>query len=222
MSEFAELEAALGHRFTDPVLLDRALSHRSLRPDASNERLEFLGDRVLGLAVADMAFRRSDADEGELALWYNGLVQRETLALVARTLGLGPLLRLAKGEDQSGGRERDATLADACEAVLGAVYLDAGFDIARDVVVRLWAPHAGRGTRGVRDPKTALQEWAVERGWSTPRYAVISREGPDHAPSFVVEVTLDDGSSARGAGGSKRIAEREAAQRLLTKNGVSA
>lgn len=212
------LAARLGHRFADPALLARALVHPSIatpgRP--SNQRLEFLGDRVLGLVIAEalVAADRS-AREGQLAPRFNALVRRETCAQVAQALDLGAHLRLGRSEMLAGGRRNPATLADAMEAVLAAVYLDGGLEAARAVILRLWAEPLATADRVGRDAKTALQELVQGPGAPPPVYVELAREGPPHAPVFTVEVRLADGRCARGTAASKRAAEQAAAAELL-------
>ena len=216
--EVMALADRLGHRFARPDLLIRALTHSSisspLRRD--NERLEFLGDRVLGLIVAEALTRAdSDATEGQLAPRFNALVRRETCAEVARSLDLGAALKLGRSEMMSGGRRKEALLADAMEAVIAAVYLDAGFEVARDLVLRLWGERIHRVAEDARDAKTALQEWAQARGLPPPVYEVADRSGPDHAPQFAITARLADGRAAEGRAGAKRQAEQIAAAALL-------
>jgi len=208
----------LGHRFAVPELLVRALTHSSLgsptRPD--NQRLEFLGDRVLGLSMAEALFHADDrASEGQLAPRFNALVRKETCAAVAREIDLGEVLKLGRSEMMSGGRRKDALLGDAMEAVIAAVYLDAGFEVARALVLRLWAGRIAAVDRDARDPKTALQEWAQARGLPPPRYETLGREGPDHAPQFRIAVVLASGETEEARAGSKRQAEQAAAKALL-------
>ena len=207
--------ARLGHDFARPELLVRALTHGSVasptRPD--NQRLEFLGDRVLGLTIAEALFRADkSASEGQLAPRYNALVRGETCADIAREIGLGDVLKLGRSEMMSGGRRKEALLADAMEAVLAAIYLDAGFDKAQSVVLRLWSSRLDNVEEDARDAKTALQEWAQAKGMPPPRYEVTDRKGPDHAPEFEITVTLDDGRRAVAQGqGTKRSIEQQAA-----------
>ncbi|WP_323716171.1 ribonuclease III [Paracoccus aminovorans] len=209
----------LGHEFSRPELLLRALTHGSIstatRPD--NQRLEFLGDRVLGLTMAEALFAADRAaTEGQLAPRYNALVKGETCAEVAREIGLGEVLKLGRSEMMSGGRRKEALLADAMEAVLAAIYLDAGLEAARAVILRLWADRLARVDDDARDPKTALQEWAQAQGMTPPRYVQTARSGPDHAPEFQITVRLDDGREASASGkGTKRSIEQAAAAVLL-------
>ena len=218
----AELRAfsdRLGHEFSRPELLQRALTHGSIstatRPD--NQRLEFLGDRVLGLTMAEALFAADrTATEGQLAPRYNALVKGETCAAIAREIGLGDVLKLGRSEMLSGGRRKEALLADAMEAVLAAIYLDAGLEAARTVILRLWAERLKNVDQDARDAKTALQEWAQANGMTPPRYVQTARTGPDHAPEFEITVRLDDGREAVATGkGTKRSIEQAAAQALL-------
>ena len=222
--ELRDFMARLGHDFARPELLIRALTHGSVasptRPD--NQRLEFLGDRVLGLTIAEALFRADRAaSEGQLAPRYNTLVRGETCAEIARQIGLGDVLKLGRSEMMSGGRRKEALLADAMEAVLAAIYLDAGFDAAQAVVLNLWADRLENVEDDARDAKTALQEWAQAKGMTPPKYAVTGRKGPDHAPEFEITVTLDDGQSAMASGkGTKRSIEQAAATELLKQIGA--
>ena len=208
----------LGHEFSDPDLLIEALTHPSVssstRPD--NQRLEFLGDRVLGLVMAEALLSADkSAAEGKLAPRYNALVRKETCADVARDLDLGEVLRLGRSEMMSGGRRKEALLGDAMEAVIAAVYLDAGFAAAQAAVLSAWGDRVTRVEDDARDPKTALQEWAQAQGQQPPAYAEISRTGPDHAPVFTIEARLGSGQTARASAPSKRQAEQAAAQMLM-------
>jgi ribonuclease III len=213
------LEALLGHVFADKALLIRALTHASANTHVSNERLEFLGDRVLGLIVAEKLHALYPADnEGALALKFNALARRETCAASAEAAGLAEHIILANAEAGSGGRRKTAILAGACEAVIAALYLDGGLEAARAFVERYW-DFTALGA-DMRDPKTVLQEWAQSRKHpSAPVYTLTGREGPDHAPRFAVQVRVAEDTSV-GAGGSKREAEQDAARALLTKLGV--
>lgn len=196
----------------------RAVTHSSRagvnRED--NQRLEFLGDRVLGLVMAEALLAEDkSATEGQLAPRFNALVRKEACADVAREIDLGAALKLGRSEMLSGGRRKQALLGDAMEAVIAAVYLDAGFDAAKAMVLRLWGDRIGAVKEDARDAKTALQEWAQARAMPPPSYVELSRDGPDHAPVFVIEVRLEDGQSAKAKAGSKRQAEQAAAKTLL-------
>ena len=210
----------IGHQFRQPDLLMRAVTHASIssvtRPD--NQRLEFLGDRVLGLAMAEALLRADpQASEGQLAPRYNALVRKETCADVAREIGLGDVLKLGRSEMMSGGRRKDALLGGALEAVIAAVYMDAGFEAAQAVVLGLWGDRIAAVEADSRDAKTALQEWAQARGLPPPVYVEQGRTGPDHQPVFTVEVRLENGAVERAAAGTKRQAEQAAAKALLAR-----
>lgn len=213
------VEARLGHKFGNRTLLEEALTHSSAASPARphNQRLEFLGDRVLGLVIAEMLTERyPDAVEGELAPRLNELVRKETCAEVARRAGVDLALKLGKAESRGGVRRKTAILGDAMEAVIAAVYADAGLEAARAMILRNWRDQIeNQGDDAPRDSKTWLQEWAQGRSMKPPRYVVTNRTGPDHAPFFTVEATLEDGSRAMAQAASKRAAEQEAARRLL-------
>jgi ribonuclease-3 len=210
----------IGHEFRTPDLLLRAVTHASISgPNrADNQRLEFLGDRVLGLVMAEALLTADEtASEGQLAPRFNALVRKETCADVARGAGLGEVLKLGRSEMMSGGRRKDALLGDAMEAVIAAVYLDGGFEAARAVVLRLWGGRIGAVDADSRDAKTALQEWAQARGLPPPIYDQERREGPDHQPVFTVLVRLENGDTERAVAGTKRQAEQAAAKALLAR-----
>jgi ribonuclease-3 len=224
--KYKDLETKLGYKFRNEELLTRALTHASVRGDgkvrADNERLEFLGDRVLGLAMVEVLFDAyPEASEGELARRLNRLVNGATCAKVGRELGLGAHLILSDSETNSGGRDKDTILADAVEAILGAAFLDRGFDKACQLVRQLWAGQCASHPKGAADPKSALQEWAQSRGLALPQYIEVSRLGPDHAPKFTAEVRIKGREPARGEGNSKRAAEQAAAAALLDREGVT-
>jgi ribonuclease-3 len=218
------LEKKLGHRFSNPDLLTRALTHASADTESSNERLEFLGDRVLGLIVAEKlhAVYPEDA-EGALALKFNALARGAACARAAEAAGLAEHIILAGSERASGGRSKPAILSGVCEAVIAALYLDGGLDVARAFVENYWTGMFEELRPDMRDAKTRLQEWAQGQEkqktgqGGAPVYSLITREGPDHAPRFVVEVAVAGLPPERGEGGSKREAEQEAAARLLAK-----
>lgn len=220
-ADLAAFATRIGHDFRRPELLARAVTHASLssptRP--SNERLEFLGDRVLGLSIATALFQQDGtAAEGQLAPRFNALVRQETCAEIAREVGLGDVLKLGRSEMLSGGRRKEALLGDALEAVIAAIYLDAGFDAARDIVLRLWGDRIEKAARvDTRDPKSSLQEWAQARGLPPPTYTETARSGPDHQPVFTVEARLANGETASGTAPGKRAAEQSAARALLAR-----
>lgn len=217
-SDLQAFEGVLGHHFTRPELLNRALTHSSMssptRPD--NQRLEFLGDRVLGLVISEALLKDDmSASEGQLAPRYNALVRKETCADIARDIDIGAVLKLGRSEMMSGGRRKTALLGDAMEAVIAAVYLDGGFDAAKALILKLWAKRIKSVESDARDPKTALQEWAQARKQNPPKYVETARQGPDHAPEFTIEVRLASGETAASTASSKRAAEQAAAALLL-------
>lgn len=219
------LEKTIGYRFKDADLLVRALTHISALAGgsraASYQRLEFLGDHVLGLVISDMLFHAfPKGDEGELSRRLADLVRRETCADVARSINIGEAVRLGTSESNSGGRARTAILADVCEALVGAVFLDGGYAEATGLVERLWGERMRVPTRPLRDPKTMLQEWAQARGLPTPAYREVERLGPHHNPEFRIAVTLPEREPAEGRGRSKRVAEQAAAAAMLQREGV--
>lgn len=214
------LEGALGHRFADRALLRRALVHTSTggRRKDSYERLEFLGDRVLGLAVAEMLYETfPDEEEGALAKRYTQLVRGETLARVAQALDLGPHVVLAPSEADAGGRDNPSILSDVCEAVLAALYLDGGLAPAVALVRRFFTPLMAEDLAPPKDAKTTLQEWAQGRGLALPAYREVARSGPAHEPIFEVSVSVEGEPPASASGPSKRVAEQTAAEALLSR-----
>jgi ribonuclease III len=220
------LEARLGHSFANPALLDEALAHVSATPaDAPRrlnyQRLEFLGDRVLGLCVAEMLYLAfPDAEEGALSRRLADLVRKEACAEVAALWQLGPHLKLGAGEAHSGARKNKAILGDACEAVIGAVFLDAGFQAACALIEQAFGPRMRAAPRPLRDAKTALQEWAQGLGAPPPNYLEQGRTGPDHAPRFIIAVTVNGHAPAEGEGKAKRSAEQAAAEAFLRREGL--
>ncbi len=217
-AELKAFETRLGHRFVRPELLVRALTHGSVSSPtrADNQRLEFLGDRVLGLVMAEaLLLDDKQATEGQLAPRFNALVRKETCADVAREVDLGAVLKLGRSEMLSGGRRKQALLGDAMEAVIAAVYRDGGFEAARDMILRLWGKRIQSVEADARDAKTALQEWAQARRLTPPKYVEVARSGPDHAPVFTIAAQLENGEAAEATAGSKRQAEQAAAKALL-------
>lgn len=221
------LAQRLGHGFSDPALLERALTHASVPGVAGkrrdNEVLEFIGDRVIGLLAAErLAELYPKAPEGDLAPRLNALVSREACARIARRIDLGPALRLAPSETKTGGRDKDSILAGGCEALMAALYQEGGLDLARRFFLDLWAePIAELGAPRPLDPKTQLQEWAQGAGKPLPAYAVVDRKGPDHAPTFTVEARVQGLEPARAHGRSRQDAEKAAAQALLQREGAA-
>ncbi len=209
------LGAVLGHEFSRPDLLEQALTHPSATAKSTYERLEFLGDRVLGLVVAEMVYRAyPDEAEGSLARRYTALVRKEALARVAESIDLGAYLRVSRGEADQGGRSSHTLLADACEAVIAALFLDGGFAAARRFVERWWQPLLAEQAEPPQDAKTALQEWAQGQGLPLPVYRLVASEGPPHDPIFEMEVSLPGHPPAQGRGRSRRAAESAAAGML--------
>jgi ribonuclease III len=220
------LETRIGYRFKDAEMLECALTHISALKGPRNrtgsyQRLEFLGDHVLGLVISDMLYRAFPrADEGELSRRLADLVRKETCADIARSIDLGAALRLGSSEANAGARTRPAILADVCESMIGAVYLDGGYKAAEDLVERLWQVRLSAKAQPVRDPKTVLQEWAQARGLPTPIYREEARSGPDHSPEFRVAVQLPTFAPAEGQARSKRAAEQAAAAAMMAREGV--
>ncbi len=218
MTSLAEAELLLGHEFTAQKLLAEALTHRSAagaKGLGSNERLEFIGDRVLGLIIAEWLIERFPAEqEGALGPRLAALVSKPALAGIAEANGLAALLSVAPGEAKRGVRERATVLADALEAMIGALYLDAGLPKARDFVRKVFGDVVDKQFTPPKDPKTALQEWALKRALALPAYRVVEQSGPSHLPQFTVQVSVGD-AAATGAAGSKRAAEQAAASALL-------
>ena len=228
----AALARKLGHDFRDPSLLDQALTHASVgegaerdmrgRPFLDNQRMEFLGDRVLGLLVADRLMRDlPQADEGEMSSRLHALVDKATCARAAEALGVGDAMRLSPGEAKQGGRRREGALGDAMEAILAAVWLDGGMDAARAVFERVWADElAAPARKSLTNPKSALQEWALGLGKALPTYRIVARTGSDHAPTFTVEASVAGYAPLTAQGRSRQDAEKAAAIGLLQREGV--
>ena len=220
--EPAMLARRLGHDFKTPRLLEEALTHPSLagarlrkKGAMPYERMEFLGDRVLGLIVAEWLYENfPNANEGEMAKRHAALVNREALRVVAMEIGLGQFVRLARGEDAGAARKNLATLPDAMEAVIGALYLDGGYNPARAFIRQYWQREIAVSETPA-DPKTALQEWAQGKGLPLPTYRVIEHSGPAHAPQFLIEASVKGHEPVQALGDSKRAAQKEAATKLL-------
>ena len=221
------LEETIGYRFSNRGHLVRALTHASaiaeshLAQGESYQRLEFLGDRVLALVIADMLLASfPSADEGELARRLTGLVRNESCAEVALDIDLGSWIRLGGGEVQSGGRRKAAILGDVCEAVIGAIFVDGGLPAAQAFIDSHWRKRMLNWTGPWRDAKTTLQEWVQGRGLAAPKYDIAERSGPDHAPHFTVEVKIEGMPVVVGSGRSRREAEQKAATSVLLAQGV--
>jgi ribonuclease-3 len=221
-AELAELESRLGHSFHDPELASLALTHLSAQSSGgqgraqSYQRLEFLGDRVLGVVIASRLYSAfPQASEGELSMRFAKLVRRETCAEIAAEWDVGPHVVLGPGEARAGGRKKAAILSDVCESMIGAVFVDGGFKAAEALILRAWGGRITADAEPVRDAKTAVQEWAQARALAAPRYEEVERSGPAHAPHFVMRVVLDGFAPELGAASSKRAAEQAAAQAFL-------
>ncbi|MBH69508.1 MAG: ribonuclease III [Rhodospirillaceae bacterium] len=212
------LESLVGHQFKKPEVLKQALTHASVERSSWNvyERLEFLGDRVLGLVIAQTLLHRFPEErEGQISRRYAQLVRRESLAIVAHKINFGNYLLISAGEEAAGARESITILSDALEAVIGALYLDGGLNAAEKFILEHWGPLLELDQEPPLDSKTALQEWAQRRQFDLPRYAVISQAGPAHSPKFIIEVSLGNFQPQRGSGTSKRQAEQMAAKLLF-------
>ncbi len=223
--EFSALEDRLGWRFNDETLLERALTHSSLSGGArvvrDLERLEFLGDRVLGLLTAEELWRRyPEFEEGDMAPRLNALVRKETCAKAALHFGIDEFIMMSQWEEGAGGRKKKAILGDVMEALLGALYVDGGLDAARIVYEQYWTPNLEGLSKSHRDAKTALQEWSQQKKLGTPDYVVLDADGPAHTPAFTIEVQVKGKKPERGEGKSKRKAQMDAARNFLTREGI--
>lgn len=221
-----ELEQTLGYHFRQPALLELALIHPSTARQKNavaynNQRLEFLGDSVLGMLVADMLYTMYPNEaEGDLSRRLVALVNGSVLAEVARGLSLSRHILVSQSEADAGGRDLASNLEDACEALIGAVYLDGGIEAVRPIIARFWEPLARQNRTPPKDPKTALQEWAQGRNLPLPQYVILSETGPSHAPQFTIEVSVSGGHAASATAGSKKQAERMAAEVLFSRIGT--
>ncbi len=215
-----EISKLLDYQFKNNRLLEEALTHASARKSSkvNNERLEFLGDRVLGLVIAEELLRKNpNSTEGEIATYYNSLVKKETCSFIAKEIGLENLLTLGKSVKRTNDRQKDKILGNAIEALIGAIFLDAGFEISKQLVLKVWRKQIDIVRDIEAHAKTALQELLQSKGQEPPTYKQISRTGPDHDPDFCVEVVLGSGLNAIGSGSTKRMAETKAAEQILEK-----
>jgi ribonuclease-3 len=223
-ADFSSLCRRLNYEFSNTALLREALTHSSSVSKITKttyERLEFLGDRVLGLAIAEALFEAfPEAEEGDLAPRLTSLVRAETCAAVAHNLQLGDDIILGESEIQTGGRNKPAILADVCEAIIGAIFLDGGYEASRNFVFMHWQDYFKKCPQNIRDAKTLLQEWAQAQGYALPVYEQTERSGPDHAPHFIISVHVAKFPSAQGKGASKRQAEQAAAEAFLKREGI--
>jgi ribonuclease-3 len=217
-SDFEDLQTALGHRFTRPELLIEALSHPSIKGDLDYNGLEFLGDRVLGLVIAsDLRKKFPQGSAGDLALRFNALVRKESCTEAARAAGLGRYLIMSPGESHAGGADKPGILADVCEAIIGALYVDGGMKVASKFIHKFWATLVKEQTLVEKDSKSALQEWAHAQPLNLPSYTLVSQSGADHDPTFTVQVEIAEADVApqNGEGPSRRAAEQNAAAAML-------
>ena len=215
-----EISKLLDYQFKNNRLLEEALTHASARKSSkvNNERLEFLGDRVLGLVIAEELLRKNpNSTEGEIATYYNSLVKKETCSFIAKEIGLENLLTLGKSVKRTNDRQKDKILGNAIEALIGAIFLDAGFETSKQLVLKVWRKQIDIVRDIEAHAKTALQEFLQSKGQEPPTYKQISRTGPDHDPDFCVEVVLGSGLNAIGSGSTKRMAETKAAEQILEK-----
>lgn len=218
MGQYSDLYKVFGYIFKDEDLLREALTHPSLEGGKQYQRLEFVGDRVLGLVIAEWLFEYyPDVDEGGMASRHSNMVRRETLAEVAQTMKLAEFIHMAKSTEDNGGRNRPTILADACEAIIGAVNQDGGYEKARKLVRKFWKKYISQDTIARRDAKTRLQEWVQARHIPIPNYVVVDRTGPAHDPYFTIEARINDMMPELGKGRSKREAEQDAASKVLSR-----
>jgi ribonuclease-3 len=221
-AKHGRLAERIGHEFTDRELLRHALTHASSPGRAGDyQRLEFLGDRVLGLVIAEALFQQDrKAPEGELSARHSALVRREACAQVGHAIGLAEFVIMGEGEIAKRLNQSNTVMADVIEALIGALYLDGGLDAARRFILGNWAPLIEAGKVIRKDAKTFLQEWALAHALPIPVYRIVAREGPEHAPSFAVEVEIKGRAASRGSGPSKRLAEQDAAENFLRRENI--
>jgi ribonuclease-3 len=219
-SDVSDLERKLGHRFADQDLFKQALTHASTvgrKHTTSYERLEFLGDRVLGLVIAELLLEKfPQENEGAIAKRHAALVQEQALAVVARQIELADKIKIS-GNDIKSNRDNDSILSDVCEALIGALYLDGGLSVAKKFILPYWTPLSDELAEPPQEPKTSLQEWAQARALPLPKYEIVQQTGPAHAPVFEIKVTVEGLPSVKGKGSSRRAAEKVAAAKLLEK-----
>lgn len=215
------LEERIGHTFKDTALLQTALTHSSSGQAKNYERLEFLGDRVLGLAVADLLYRKFPHEkEGDLAKRLAALVQGSFLAIIAEEIDLGKFIVFSEAEKAAGGARNENILADVFEALIGALYLEAGYETCHHLIERLWGERIYERKRPPLHPKTRLQEWAQSRNLPLPVYELAEQKGPDHAPVFIIKVSVEGFDGVRAEGRSRQEAEKRAADAFIAINNV--
>ncbi|MEM8833556.1 MAG: ribonuclease III [Pseudomonadota bacterium] len=216
MSDFKKFQDEIGYHFNDEHWLERALTHSSTNEDYNYQRLEFLGDRVLGLVIAGALFEQfREEREGGLAKRHTALIQGSTCAMIGRIFNFNDYMILSDSEEESGGRTNENIIADIVESVFGAIYVDGGYEAAQEVILRLWGDNIKTLKEAPQDPKTELQEWLQARGYELPVYTIVDKTGPDHAPVFTIELSVQGIDSIRAEGPSRRQAEKTVARTLL-------
>lgn len=215
-TKIATLENKIGYSFKDKHWLERALTHSSTNDDFNYQRLEFLGDRVLGLIMASALFKEfRNENEGGLAKRHTALVQGQTCALIGQSIALGDYIFFSHSEKQSGGQNNENIIADVMESLLGAIYIDGGYEAVQTVTLKLWGDTIKTVKTAPQDPKTELQEWVQARGLDLPLYEMADRQGPDHAPVFMIALYVEGQKTIKAKGSSRRQAEKSAAQAML-------
>lgn len=215
-TDYQKLEEIIGYKFKDRHLLQRSLTHSSSNEDYNYQRLEFLGDRVLGLVMAHALFTEFRGEnEGGLAKRHTALVQGVTCSIIGQAHHIGDFIILSKSEKDSGVHLNDNIIADVVESLIGAIYIDGGYEIAQEVVLKLWGDNIKTLEDAPQDPKTELQEWVQARGQALPKYDIIDKSGPDHAPEFHIQVSVEGEDPVISKGSSRRQAEKTAARKLL-------
>ncbi|MGD9638467.1 MAG: ribonuclease III [Alphaproteobacteria bacterium] len=215
--KIAKIFSFTGYKFKNENLINEALTHCSLEKN-NNEILEFLGDRVLGLVLAEMLIKNFPLEkEGDIAVRYSNLSSSIVLSDIAKKVGLGRLIEMSQSEENTGGRDNPSILADACEALLGAIYLEAGLEPAKDFIHKYWQDFMNKNIEPPKDAKSALQEWTQSRGYGLPKYEVVDRSGPDHNPLFIVNLKIGSLEVVVAEGNSKKVAEQNAAKIMLEK-----
>lgn len=211
-----KLQDVLGYQFKDVHILERALTHSSTNDDYNYQRLEFLGDRVLGLVMAHALFEEFRGEnEGGLAKRHTALVQGTTCAIIGQAHGIGDYIILSTSEKDAGVHLNESIIADVVESLIGAIFIDGGYDVARDIVLQLWGDNIKTLTHAPQDPKTELQEWVQARGFDLPNYQIIDKSGPDHAPDFVIQLSIHGHDPIQASGASRRLAEKTVARKML-------
>jgi len=214
--DFDKLEEIIGYKFKDRHYCERALTHSSTGDEFNYQRLEFLGDRVVGLVMAEALFRRfKDENEGGLAKRHTALVQGTTLAIIGQAHGLNDFIQFSKAEKIAGGHSNENIISDIVESLLGAIYIDGGYDAAKEVVLKLWGNNIETLIKAPQDPKTELQEWVQARALPLPQYEIIDKKGPDHAPLFTIQVSVQGYAPIKDEGASRRQTEKTVARKML-------